>query len=187
MNTPILYKITRPIIKFLVKIIYLPKIKGIENIPLKDGIILAGNHTSNMDCFLLISSTKRCIRFLAKDSLYKHYIFRNMGIIPIDRVNHKNIKSIKIANEILNNNGVIGIFPEGTINKTNDTIMPFKIGAVKFASNTNKVIVPFTIKGKYKLFSRIELKFYKPIEVKSNNLNKENNRLMDIIKTNLED
>lgn len=187
MEIPILYKITRPIIKFLVKIIYLPKIEGTENIPLSDGIILAGNHTNNMDCFLLISSTKRCIRFLAKNSLYKSFVLRSMGIIPIDRVNHKNEESIKIVNEILNNNGVIGIFPEGTINRTKDTIMPFKIGAVKFASSTNKKIVPFTIKGKYKLFSRIKLTFYEPIEVKSNDLNKENNKLMNIIKTNLED
>jgi 1-acyl-sn-glycerol-3-phosphate acyltransferase len=109
-----------------------------------------------------------------------------MGIIPIDRVNHQNEKSIATAKEILNNNGVIGIFPEGTINKTNDIIMPFKIGAVKFASDTNKKIVPFTIKGKYKLFSRIKLTFYKPIEINSNDLKKENDRLMDIIKTNLE-
>lgn len=186
MSTLMLYKLVRPIIEFLVKIIYLPKIEGVENIPLKDGIILAGNHTNNLDCVLLISSTKRCIRFLAKDSLYKHFILRSMGIIPIDRVNHQNEKSIATAKEILNNNGVIGIFPEGTINKTNDIIMPFKIGAVKFASDTNKKIVPFTIKGKYKLFSRIKLTFYKPIEINSSDLKEENNKLMNIIKTNLE-
>ena len=66
-------------------------------------------------------------------------------------------------------------------------IIPFKIGAVKFASDTNRVIVPFTIKGKYKLFSRIKLKFYEPIKIKSKNLDKENEKLMEIIKTNLEE
>ena len=187
MNTPILYKLTRPIIKFLVNIVYLPKIEGTENISNSDGIILAGNHTNNLDCVLLISSTKRCIRFLAKDSLYKNFILRSMGIIPIDRVNHQNKESIEIANNILNNDGVIGIFPEGTINRTKETIMPFKIGAVKFAKDANKKIVPFTIKGKYKIFSRIKIKFYEPIVVKSNDLNKENDKLMNIIKTNLEE
>jgi 1-acyl-sn-glycerol-3-phosphate acyltransferase len=186
MKTPVLYKLTRPIIKFLVKIIYLPRIEGVENIPESDGVILAGNHTNNLDCFLLISSTKRCIRFLAKDSLYKSSILRGMGIIPIDRVNHNNEESIKKTNDILNDNGVIAIFPEGTINRTNETIMPFKIGAVKFASVTGKSIVPFTIKGKYKLFSRIKLTFYKPIKVESNDLDKENNKFMNIIKNNLE-
>ena len=189
MSEPILYKITRPIIKFLVNIIYLPKIEGIENIPISDGIILAGNHTNNLDCFLLIASTKRCIRFMAKDSLskgLKGLIFNNMGIIPVDRITHKNEESIGKVKSILNDDGVICIFPEGTINRTNDTIMPFKIGAVRFASDTNKLIVPFTIKGKYKLFSRIKLKFYKPIKIKDENLNKENKKLMNIIKTNLE-
>ncbi len=42
------------------------------------------------------------------------------------------------------------------------------------------------MKAKDKLFSRITLTFYKPIEINSYDLKKENDRLMDIIKTNLE-
>ena len=182
-----LYKLVRPIIKILVKLIFMPKIEGIENIPLNDGIILAGNHTNILDPILLIASTKRCIRFIAKESLYKNIILRNMGIIPVDRVNHKNENSIEEVKKVLNGNGVIGIFPEGTINKTKDLLMPFKLGAVRFASDTNKVIVPFTIKGKYKILGRIKLTFYKPIKIKDKDLNKENNKLMNVIRTNLED
>ena len=51
-------------------------------------VVLGGNHTSNLDCLLLISSTKRKIHFLAKDSLIKGkfgFIFKNMGIIPVNR------------------------------------------------------------------------------------------------------
>ena len=77
---PILYRITRPIITSLFKIIYRPEIIGKENIPKEGKIVLAGNHTNNFDCLLLISSTKRTIHFLAKDELVKgakKIIFKN--------------------------------------------------------------------------------------------------------------
>lgn len=57
-----------------------------------------------------------------------------MGCIPVDRKIHdENAKSEAI--EVLKNNEVIGIFPEGTVNRTNDIILPFKYGAVSFAKD----------------------------------------------------
>ena len=82
------YKIIRPIITFLFKILYHPKIIGVENIPTTGAVILAGNHTNLFDCLLLISSTKRNIHFLAKKELWqgpKKIIFSNLGLIPVNR------------------------------------------------------------------------------------------------------
>ena len=182
MKDPIFYKLVRPIVKGLIYLLYRPKIIGKENIPKNGSIILAGNHTNNFDCLFLISSTKRCIHFLAKDSLYKGIkkpLFKNMGIIPVNR-SAKNKKAVSIAEETLNNNGTIGIFPEGTINRTKDIIMPFKIGAVKMGSDTNCYIIPFSITGKYKLFkNKLKLIIGKPYKVKEKDLDKENKKLMD--------
>ena len=47
MKEPILYKILRPVIKFLVRILYNPTYIGLENIPKSGKVILAGNHTYN--------------------------------------------------------------------------------------------------------------------------------------------
>ena len=61
------------------------------------------------------------------------------------------------------------------------------MGAVSFASKTNSPIVPFVIKGKYKLFRKsVSLKFLKPYYIKSDDLNEENDKLMNIIKKELE-
>ena len=65
---PLLYKILRPIVKWLFIILYRPKIKGKENIPKSGGIVLAGNHKNNFDCAIMMASTKRCIHFLAKEA-----------------------------------------------------------------------------------------------------------------------
>lgn len=188
MKKNILYILIRPILTILFKIFYRPKIKGVNNIPKSDGVILAGNHTNNLDCALLISSTKRQIHFLAKIELFKGFkkiLFSNLGLIPVDR-SKKNPEAIKASIEYLNSNEIIGIFPEGTINRTNDIILPFKKGAIKMAKETNKKIVPFVITGKYKIFKNdLQIEFLKPIKV-NENIENENKRLENIIIDKLE-
>jgi len=177
-----LYKILRPIITFLFKTLYRPKIIGSKNIPKTGRIILAGNHTHNLDCAMLISSTKRNIHFLAKVELFKGFkkiLFSNMGLIPVNR-KIKDHNVLVHAYNYLENEKVIGIFPEGTFGK--GKILPFKIGAVKMAYETKCDIIPFSITGTYKLFSKnLKIEFGKPIKVKSNNLEKENEKLRNIV------
>lgn len=190
MREPILYRITRPLIKILFNLIFRPTYIGLENIPNNGKCILVGNHTSNLDCLLLISATNRTIHFLAKDSLVKglkRVIFKNMGIIPVNRKIHDK-NALDSAIKTLNEDKVIGIFPEGTINKTNDVIMPFKIGAVKMASVTDSVLVPFTIKNKYKIFRKsVIIEFYPlyKVNAKKGDLTEENRKLMNIISNEL--
>ena len=181
-NDVLLYKILRPIIKYLFKTLYRPKIIGSENIPKSGRIILAGNHTHNLDCAMLISSTKRNIHFLAKVELFKGFkkiLFSNMGLIPVNRkIKDKNV--LIHAYNYLEKEKVIGIFPEGTHGK--GKILPFKIGAVKMAYETKSDIIPFSITGKYKIFSKdLKIVFGKPIKVKNSNLEKENEKLRNIV------
>lgn len=177
-----LYKLLRPLITILFKLLYRPKIVGIENIKESGGIILAGNHNNNLDGAILISSTKRNIHFLAKIELFKgkmKIFFKNFGLIPVDR-RKKNHKSLEMAYEYLKNGKVIGIFPEGTFGK--GKILPFRIGAVKMAYETNSEIVPFAITGDFKIFSKnLKIEFGKPIKIKSNDLDNENEKLRNIV------
>ena len=155
MKEPILYKILIPFNKIFIKI-YKPTYIDKNNIPKNGAVILAGNHTSKLDPLLLMSSTNRCIHFLAKIELFKGFkkiFFQNLGIIPVDR-KRKNPEAINKANDYLLNNKVIGIFPESTINKTKDIIMPFKYGAVKMAIETDSLIVPFSITKRYQKFKK---------------------------------
>ena len=180
----LLYKLARPIITCFFKILYRPKIIGTENIPKTKKIILAGNHTNNFDCVFLMSSTKRNIHFLAKKELFvglKKIIFNNLGLIPVDRNQKSNNKVLNIAEKYLENNLVIGIFPEGTTEKGCGYLLPFKKGTVKLSYDTNTEIIPFKISGEYKLFSKnLKIIFDKPYKAKKD-LEKSNNELYNII------
>lgn len=189
-KVPMLYKIVRPIIKILFMTIYHPKVIGKDHIIKEDGVIYAGNHTNYFDCLLLISLNTRVVHFLAKHTLLKGIkgpIFRGMQIIPVDRTKSNNKEATESAIKVLNKNGVVGIFPEGTINKTSDVIMPFKMGAVSMAKKTDSWIVPFAIKGKYRPFiNDLTIEFSTPYKVESDNLEKENQKLMKEVKKMLE-
>lgn len=180
----ILYRIVRTLGYPIFLLLYRPEFEGRNNIPKSGSVILAGNHTNNLDAAIMIAGPKRVIHMLAKKELFKSKIsnafFRSMGCIPVDRKIHdENAKSEAI--EVLKNNEVIGIFPEGTVNRTNDIILPFKYGAVSFAKKTGAYIVPFTITGKYKLFRRnIKITYGKPYKV-TDDLEIENKKLMNII------
>ena len=180
----ILYRIVRTLGYPIFLLLYRPEFEGRSNIPKSGSVILAGNHTNNLDAAIMLAGPKRVVHMLAKKELFKSKIsnafFRSMGCIPVDRKIHdENAKSEAI--EALKNNEVIGIFPEGTVNRTNDIILPFKYGAVSFAKKTGAYIVPFTITGKYKLFRRsIKITYGKPYKV-TDDLEIENEKLMNII------
>ena len=183
------YKIVKPPVTLLFKLLFRPKITGLEHIPQDGRILLAGNHTKWLDPVLLVVATKRQVHFLAKEELFHgitHFIVKGMGCVPVNRKIHDK-NALESTYEFLEKDLCIGIFPEGTINRTEDTIIPFKMGAVKACSKTNTKLVPFIITGKYKLFRKgVKVEFLKPLKI-SDDLEKENKKLMDIVSKKLEE
>lgn len=185
-----LYRIVRPILAFLMRIIFWPRIIGKENIPKVGKCVLAGTHIFDFDPILIMTSTKRNVYFIAKKELHDGkfgFIFRWAGTIPVDR-SKKNPNARIKAEEALNNGKIIGIFPEGTTIKKKGELLPFKYGAVSMAKKTNSKIVPFAIIGEYKLFSKIKIVFDKPIDISKLDLEEANqllrNKIIDLIKKN---
>ena len=174
------FKIFKFILGPIFKFYYKPKFINVENIP-KDGpIIVAGNHIHLMDQCLPILSTKRVINYMAKKEYFDNkkvaWFFKAAGCISVDR-SKKDDKAVSSALEVLNNGGAIGLFPEGTRNKTDKLLLDFKFGAVSMANKTNAYIVPFGISGKYKFRKGITVEFGKPFKVKNNDLESANKKL----------
>ena len=150
------YIILRPFFKLWFILKFRPTIIGKENIPKKGPIILAGNHKHMHDQYNVLIVTKRVVHYMAKDEYFKGkyaFFYKLVGCIPVDRSIHDESAKNR-ALEILNKNGAIGIFPEGTRNKTLGTkdevnLLPFKFGTVSLAKKSNALIVPFGIRGEY--------------------------------------
>ena len=175
----------RTVIFVYCKIVYRIKIYGKENVPKEGALVFCGNHRTYLDPPLIVVTAGRHMRFMAKEELRKNPLFAFLGVlfegIYVKR-DEKDISALKEALKTLKNGGCIGIFPEGTINREKKTkTLPFKIGAVKMAYETNTKIIPFVITGEYKIFSSsVTIEFLKPRNI-SKDLEKENQSLREAI------
>ena len=177
------YNFYKAVLGILFKICYRPKFYNKEYIPEEGPIILAGNHFHLFDQNLVILSTKRIIRYMAKIEYFENkktaWFFKSVGSIPVNR----KIKDEEAKNEAmkaLKDNQALGIFPEGTRNKTNEFLLPFKFGTVSMAQKSGAQIVPFAITGEYKMFKKnyLNIRFGKPFKVpKEMSLEEANNKL----------
>ena len=164
----VLYKTLKLIYSPLLKILYRPKAYGIENIPQEGPIIFAGNHRHAFDPVVVMTHTKRTVHYMAKESLFKGFhgmILKSIGLIKIYS-SKGNSMAVKEAIEILKMQGTVGVFPEGTRNKTDEELLRFRTGTVRIAKQSNAKIVPFAIKGGYKIFRKcLEIEFGEPVDV----------------------
>ena len=150
------YKLFMPFMRAVFKFYYNPRIIGAEKIPKEGAVVIAGNHKHILDQCPTIAATKRMIHYMAKKEYFDGkfaWFFRAMGCIPVDRAN-TDIKSVKAAMKVLRKGGVIGIFPEGTRNRTDAFLLEFKPGATNLAKKTDAYIVPVGLTGDYKFRSK---------------------------------
>ena len=173
----VLYKICKLIYSSLLKILYRPTVIGKENIPEEGPVIFAGNHRHAFDPVVVMTHTKRIVHYMAKESLFKGihgFVFKQIGLIKVYR-SRNNPEAISSAVELLKKGGTLGIFPEGTRNRTEDELLKFKHGAVTIAKQSNSVIVPFAIKGGYNLFRKtLTIEFGKPVDIRDMELDDAN-------------
>ena len=164
----VVYHIIKPIYTILIKIIFRPKVIGKENIPKDGALIFAGNHKHAVDPTMVMMSTKRIVHYMAKEELFRGLhgiLFKNIGLIKVYR-GRSNPNTVIEAENVLNKGCTIGIFPEGTRNKSTEELLKFRHGAVAIAKKTGTPILPFAIKNKYKIFRKsVVLEFGKPIDV----------------------
>ena len=163
-----LYKFLKLIYSSLLKILYRPKVYGVENIPDDGAIIFVGNHRHAFDPIVVMTFTKRLVHYMAKESIFKGFhgwVLNKIGLIKVYRSKSNPLAVIEAQN-VLEKGGTVGIFPEGTRNKTDEELLKFRKGAVVIAKKTNSKIIPFAIRGRYKIFKKgLEIEFGKPIDI----------------------
>lgn len=152
-----MYKLLKFFLKIPVRLLYPLKIIGKQNIP-KDGkLIVACNHLSLMDPLLIGTIFKRQVFFVGKKELFKNkflsWLLKKCGVICLDR-DKMDIITVKQILSILKNEKILGIFPEGTRNKTQEDLLSFKEGTTMFAEKTEAKVLPIVMLQKPKLFRK---------------------------------
>src|SRR5689334_8522648 len=89
---------------------------GIENVPRSGAVILAPNHFSSWDHFMVACFVRRPLHFMAKSQLFSNpvltFILTHGGAFPVRR-GHRDEETFKTAFAILERGGIVLLYPEG--------------------------------------------------------------------------
>ena len=122
---------------------------GREHIPVDGPVILAPVHRSNLDSFLLSPLTRRRLRALAKISLFNvrplAWFLASLGAFPVRR-EAADRESMRVARDLLDEDNLLLVFPEGT-RRDGPQVAELFDGAAWLAAKAGARMVPVGIAG----------------------------------------
>lgn len=161
-----LYSTLRALFYFIFRTLFRLQVIGKENVPVGVPVILCANHTSNMDPPLLGSPLSgRRVHYMAKAELFEVPVLKwalpRISAFPVKRGGVSK-ESIRLCLQLLKENNIIGIFPEGSRNNAGGM---GKKGAAMLALKSNATVIPAAIVGGYKPFRKMKLVYGKPVDI----------------------
>lgn len=132
-----------------------------EHFP-KPPYVIAANHTSYIDIFLMYAIVPDFFAFMGKKELRRWPIFRifftsGMNILVERNSITASHKAYREANEKLDKGVCVAVFPEGGIMPTAPKLSKFKNGAFRMAIDKGVPVVPVTILNSYEIFESNDL------------------------------
>jgi 1-acyl-sn-glycerol-3-phosphate acyltransferase len=141
------------------RLLFRPRVSGLEHIPRTGGAILAANHVSFLDPLLLpLVVPRRRVMFLTKvkyiDKPILRWILAGAGVIPVDTDDPRAVSgSVAAAAEAVRSGRLVGIFPEGT-RSPDGRLHRGKTGVARIALETGAPVIPAGIIGTDLAFPR---------------------------------
>lgn len=150
--TSLFYHIIYAIARLVARIIRLWarwQVRGVENVPKEGPLIVVANHMNLVDVLILAVSLGRKATFMAKEELFRpklqSYIMYSLGTFPVRR-RQVDLQAIRRAKQVLDDGGVLIIFPEGR--RSDDAqLQAGKHGSAMIALRTGVPILPVGIIG----------------------------------------
>lgn len=127
-------------------------VRGREHVPASGPFVLAPVHRSNVDTVFVSTITRRRMRFMGKDSMWKIRFFgaiwTALGAFPVRR-GSADREALRRCIEVIEQGEPVVIYPEGT-RQTGPEVQPLFEGAAYIATRTGVPIIPVGIGGSEK-------------------------------------
>ncbi|MEJ8279720.1 lysophospholipid acyltransferase family protein [Pseudonocardia spirodelae] len=166
----------------LVRLVWRPRVRGADRIPLSGPVILAANHRAAVDTAFIPLVAPRRVAFLGKAEYFTGRDLRGrlmaaflgaLGYIPVDRGNARaGLAALSAGREVLRRGGAFGIYPEGT-RSLDGRLHRGHTGVAALALSTGAVVVPVGLIGTERVqpigrliprLARVEIRFGRPLE-----------------------
>src|SRR5215471_3305192 len=146
----LLIRLLTPIVWWACRVLFKIEFHGVENIPLEGACIITPNHVTYADPIWITIPITRRVYYMAWVKPFEIPVLgsfmRWFGAFPVILETAVDSSAQKEALEVLRTERALVIFPEGGRSKTGK-LMPFKMGAFRFALTSGVPIVPVSIKG----------------------------------------
>lgn len=143
------YGFCRGLVELVCRALWRVEVLDRHNLPAEGAYVIAPVHRSNIDTFLAGCLTRRRIRFMGKDSLWKYRwsgaLFSSLGAFPVHR-GSPDREALRAAEEALKAGEPVVLFPEGT-RQSGPKVQPLFEGAAFVAARVGVPIVPVGIGG----------------------------------------
>lgn len=144
-----LYGVLQTVLPIVLKAVFALEVSGTENIPKTSGAIIAANHISLLDPPVLGAALPRPVHFMAKKELFANPLFawviEKLNAFPVQRGTADRV-AIRKALLLLEQQALVGIFPEGTRSKSGALGNP-EPGVALIAAKAGAPIIPVAIAG----------------------------------------
>jgi 1-acyl-sn-glycerol-3-phosphate acyltransferase len=162
----LLYRVVRNAIVAFCRVYWRLDVTGKEHVPDSGPFILAPVHRSNIDTPLVAVVTRRRLRYMGKDSLWKFrwsaWFFRNMGGFPVHR-GTPDREALRWASSVVEGDEPVVMFPEGT--RQEGPIVEHVLDGVAFVALREGVpILPVGIGGSDRAMP-VGSRFLHPVKV----------------------
>ena len=140
----------------VLKVLFRPWTKGLDNLPVDGPAVLASNHLSFSDSIFMPLMVPRPVVFLAKSDYFTGRgikgrltaaFFKLTNQLPMDRSGGAaSANSLQTGVEVLNGGGLLGIYPEGT-RSPDGRLYRGKVGVAKLVLTANVPVIPVAMIG----------------------------------------
>jgi 1-acyl-sn-glycerol-3-phosphate acyltransferase len=145
----IFYTVIRALVVGLCVAYTRTRVVGRHNIPSEGAYLLAPIHRSNIDTPLAAAVTRRRLRFMGKDSIWKvkplGWVISALGAFPVTR-GTADREALKRCISVLESGEPLVLFPEGT-RQSGPVVQPLFDGAAYVAVKAGVPIIPVGIGG----------------------------------------
>jgi 1-acyl-sn-glycerol-3-phosphate acyltransferase len=148
--------VLKVILGLLMRVLYRPRVEGVEHIPGDGPVIVAGNHVTFVDSMFLSLVVKRQVYFIGKDEYVTGkgfkgrlmaWFFTTCGMIPVDRDGgHGGVAALMTGRRVLEEGRIFGIYPEGT-RSPDGRLYRGRTGVARLTLMTGAPVVPFAMIG----------------------------------------